>query len=158
MFVSCINIIVKHVQRIGIIRAFCLPGGTFYGFQCLGGQKKLLGCRLLGGISTQTDTIFFLKYFINNIVNKNQSAESNCVVIRIYIRLNISLAKNCVPCVLKTFLRAKVPCMLTYSRVNVPWVVSCTRANAPCVLTCLPANVPCVLMCSRFNVLCVLMC
>ena len=42
-----ISVIVKHVQSIGIIRAFCLPGG----------QKKLLGCGLLGGISTQADTI-----------------------------------------------------------------------------------------------------
>ena len=42
-----ISVIVKHVQSIGIIRAFCLPGG----------QKKLLGCGLLGGISTQVDTM-----------------------------------------------------------------------------------------------------
>ena len=46
-FEISISVIVKHVQSIGIIRAFCLPGG----------QKKLLGCGLLGGISTQADTI-----------------------------------------------------------------------------------------------------
>ena len=61
MCVSCfeigINVIVKHVKSIGIIRNFCLPGGTCQDFECLGGQKKLLGCGLLGGISTQTDTM-----------------------------------------------------------------------------------------------------
>ena len=44
-----ISVAVKHVQSIGIIRAFCLPWGTCYDFKCLGGQKKLLGCGLLGG-------------------------------------------------------------------------------------------------------------
>ena len=33
MFVGCseisISVIVKHLQHVGIIRAFCLPGGTF---------------------------------------------------------------------------------------------------------------------------------
>ena len=59
MSVGCfeitVSVIVKHVQSIRIIRAVCLPGGTCYDFQCLGGQKKLLGCGLLGGISTQAD-------------------------------------------------------------------------------------------------------
>ena len=43
------------MQRIGIIRAFCLPGGLVK-ISVPGGQKKLLGC-LLGGISTQADTM-----------------------------------------------------------------------------------------------------
>ena len=51
MFVGCSEIggsvIVKHVQNTGIIKAFCLPWGKCYVFQCLGEQKKLLG--LLGG-------------------------------------------------------------------------------------------------------------
>ena len=50
MFVGCLEIsksvIVKHVQIIGIIKDFCLPEGTCYDFQYLGGQK-LLGCGLL---------------------------------------------------------------------------------------------------------------
>ena len=45
MFVACseisISVIVKHVQHIGIIRVFCLPGVGW------GGAKKLLGCGLL---------------------------------------------------------------------------------------------------------------
>ena len=49
MFVGCSEIsksvTVKHIQLVGIDRAFCLPGWTF---QCLGGQKKLLACGLLG--------------------------------------------------------------------------------------------------------------
>ena len=52
MLVGCfeisISVIVKDVHSIGIIRAFYLPGGTCYDFQCLGVQKKLLGCVLLG--------------------------------------------------------------------------------------------------------------
>ena len=46
-------VIVKH-------RAFCLPGGTFLKvFQCLGRQKKLLCCGLLGegGVITQADAM-----------------------------------------------------------------------------------------------------
>ena len=65
MFIGCFEIstsvIEKHVQSIGIIRAFCLPGKTYSDFQCLGGQKKLLGCGLLEGgggvVSTQADTM-----------------------------------------------------------------------------------------------------
>ena len=44
-----VSVTVKHVQKIGIIRAFCLPGGTCWDFKCLGGQKRLLGYGLLGG-------------------------------------------------------------------------------------------------------------
>ena len=53
MVVGCseinIGVIVKHVQQIGIIRAFCVPGTTHYVFQYLGEQKKLLSCGLLVG-------------------------------------------------------------------------------------------------------------
>ena len=50
-FEISISVTVKHVQSIGNIRAFSffLPGGTCYDFQCLGRQKKLLGCGLRGG-------------------------------------------------------------------------------------------------------------
>ena len=51
MFVGCseisISVIVKHVDHIRSIRAFGLPGG----------QKKLLGCGLLRGISIQAGTM-----------------------------------------------------------------------------------------------------
>ena len=45
------------MQHVGIIMAFCLPGGTC--FSVPGGTKKLLGCGLQGGegISTQADTV-----------------------------------------------------------------------------------------------------
>ena len=46
-FEISINVIVKHVQSIQIIMAFCLPGGGLVKY--LGGQKKLLGCGLLRG-------------------------------------------------------------------------------------------------------------
>ena len=63
MFVGCFEIstsvIVEHVQSIGIIRGFCLLGGNLIAW----GQKKLLGCGLLGGISTQADTEFYQVYF-----------------------------------------------------------------------------------------------
>ena len=53
MFVGCskisISVTVQHVQHIGIIRAFCLPGGTYYLCQCLGGQKKIVGLRFTRG-------------------------------------------------------------------------------------------------------------
>ena len=62
-FEISINVIVnKHVQSIRIIRAFCLPGGTCQDIQWLGGQKKLLGCGLLVGISTQADAIIIENY------------------------------------------------------------------------------------------------
>ena len=60
MCVGCfeiISVIAKHVETIGIIRAFCLPRGTCEDSQCLGRQKKLLSFGLLGGISTQADTL-----------------------------------------------------------------------------------------------------
>ena len=55
MFVGCsevsISVIIKHVQHIGIIRAFYLSGGTYKVFQYLNGgwQKQLLGYGFLGG-------------------------------------------------------------------------------------------------------------
>ena len=52
-----VSVIVKHVQH-RIVRASCLPGGTYQVFQCLGGQKKycFVVC-LLDGISTHADTM-----------------------------------------------------------------------------------------------------
>ena len=51
--ISCfeisVSVIVKHVESIGIIRVFFLPRESCSDFHCLGGQKKLLGCDLLGG-------------------------------------------------------------------------------------------------------------
>ena len=73
MFVGCSEIsksvIVKHKQHIGIIRAFCLPGGEGVGggvlsFSVPGGKEKLLGRGLLGGISTQADTMNYSKHTI----------------------------------------------------------------------------------------------
>ena len=68
MFVGCfeisVSVIVKHVQSIGIIRAFCLPGGIVKILSAWGGgQKKLLGSGLVGGeggVSTQANTIFLM--------------------------------------------------------------------------------------------------
>ena len=55
MFVGCseisISVIVKHVQDIGIISAFSVPGG----------QKKVLGCGLPEGISTVGVKIFLVE-------------------------------------------------------------------------------------------------
>ena len=36
-------------------------------FSVLGGQKKLLGCGLLGGISTQTDTMLYVSMTLDMI-------------------------------------------------------------------------------------------
>ena len=71
---------------------------------------------------------------------------------------------NCVPCVLKTCSRAKVPyvltgphnnvsCVLMRSSTNVSCLLTCSRTNVPCVLTYSCNNVPYVLRCSRVNVL-----
>ena len=50
MFVGCseirINVIVKHVQHVGIIWACSLPGAELLSF-LPSGQKELLGCGLL---------------------------------------------------------------------------------------------------------------
>ena len=59
---------------------------------------------------------------------------------------------NCVPCVLKVYSRANVPCVLMWSRVKMPCVLTCSRAYMLCMLTCSCANVPCVLTCSRAHV------
>ena len=44
MLVSCseisISVIVKYVQHIGIIRAFCLPEGELLSFSVPGGTEK----------------------------------------------------------------------------------------------------------------------
>ena len=59
-----VSVIVKHIQHIGVVRAFRLPGINFSmpGWRKggWGGQKKLLGCVLLGGISAQADTVFIV--------------------------------------------------------------------------------------------------
>ena len=54
MFVDCsgiiISITVKHEQHIGIIKAFVYLGGVGVLISLgSGGQKKLMGCGLLGG-------------------------------------------------------------------------------------------------------------
>ena len=53
MFVGCseisISVIVKHVQHMGIVRAFVSLGGIDKFFSAWGGHKKMLGCGLLGG-------------------------------------------------------------------------------------------------------------
>ena len=75
----------------------------------------------------------------------------------------------CVPCVLKTCVRANVLCIFTCSRTNVPFLrthsranllcmLTYSRANVSCVFMCLCGNVPCMLKCSRVNVPCVLTC
>ena len=57
MFVGCsetsVSVIVKHVQHVVIIiRAFCLPEGTCYVFQCLR-DRNITGLWLAReGIST----------------------------------------------------------------------------------------------------------
>ena len=72
------------------------------------------------------------------------------------ILINMTSLLNCVPCVVKTCLRANVPYVLTCSRAYLLCVLTCSRANVPCVLTSSLANVPCVLTCSRSNTPCVL--
>ena len=71
MFAGCseisLNVIVKHVENNGIIRALCLFGGLVKFFQCLGGEKTLLDCNLLRGISTLADTMLLLE---NKILKK----------------------------------------------------------------------------------------
>ena len=53
MFLGCskisVSVIVKHVQNIGIIMAFCLPEGNCYVFQCLGGTENIAGLWLARG-------------------------------------------------------------------------------------------------------------
>ena len=67
MFVGCseisLSVIVKHIQPIGINIPFCLPRWTCYVFYYLGDRKKLLGCSLLVGITTQTETTVVLVNF-----------------------------------------------------------------------------------------------
>ena len=60
MFVGCseirIHVIVKHVRHAGITWAFYLGGAT----------EKILGCGLLGVISTQADTVELSKDIFGN--------------------------------------------------------------------------------------------
>ena len=70
MFAGCsefsANVIVKHKQHDAIIWSFSLPGDTSSFFQCLGVEKKLLGCGLLGvGVCTQDDSMASITYFSN---------------------------------------------------------------------------------------------
>ena len=65
---------------------------------------------------------------------------------------------NCLPCVLKTCSRAKVPCVLTCSHANVFCILKCSRASISCILTCSCANESSVLTCSHANMSCVLAC
>ena len=64
VFVGCseisISVIAKHVQDVGIIRAFFYLGGLF---QCLGGHKKLLGYGLLEGIITPRLTLELINLY-----------------------------------------------------------------------------------------------
>ena len=55
MFVGCseisISVIVKHVQHVGIIRVFCLPGGLNKFFSAWGGEaEKFAGLWFARGI------------------------------------------------------------------------------------------------------------
>ena len=65
MFVGCseisISVIVKYMQDIGIISAFCLPGRDFLSFSVPGGQKKVLGCGLPEGSCTVAVKIFLVE-------------------------------------------------------------------------------------------------
>ena len=54
-----ISVIVKHVQHVGIIRVFCLPGVTYYNFQYLGDRK------IAGLWFTRGDQTFFPIQFCN---------------------------------------------------------------------------------------------
>ena len=64
MFVSCSEISIsgigKYVKHVGIIRAFCLPGGDLLSFSRPGGTEKIAGLWFARGISTQADTIQIL--------------------------------------------------------------------------------------------------
>ena len=62
----------------------------------------------------------------------------------------ILILLNCLPCVLKTFSRANVLCMLTFLCANLPCVLMCSLANVPCALR---AHVPSVLMCQRASLM-----
>ena len=65
VFVGCseisIYVIVKHLKYVGIPWACSLPGADLLSFSVPGGrgggQKKLLGCSLLGGFSPQAGTM-----------------------------------------------------------------------------------------------------
>ena len=69
-----------------------------------------------------------------------------------YLKLAISKLKsddviilsllNCMPCVLNTYSRIKVPCLLTCSRDNVLCVLMYSHADRSCMLTCQLANMP----------------
>ena len=60
---------VKHVQYIGIIRAFCLPSGHLLSFSVPWGIEKNAGCGLLGATSIQTDTVTSYNGYNFSILN-----------------------------------------------------------------------------------------
>ena len=66
MFAGCseisISVTVKHVQYIGVIRAFCLLGRNFNAW---GGQKKNAGFCFATWINTQADPMVFHKLFFS---------------------------------------------------------------------------------------------
>ena len=61
MFVGCfeisISVIVKHVQSIGIIRAFCLLGGDLLRFSVPRGTEETAGLWFAGGGSVPKLTL-----------------------------------------------------------------------------------------------------
>ena len=107
------------MQNIGIIGAFCQPGGTCYVFQCLGGQEILLGCGLLGGsvprltlcYQKQSPEVFYKKGVLKNFTKLTwkhlcQSFFLNKVGgLRVATLLKKRLWHNCSPANFAKFLR-----------------------------------------------------
>ena len=67
MCVGCfeisISVVVKHVQSIGIVRAFCLPGGLVKILSARGTEEIAGLCFARGGgggVSTQADTMVYI--------------------------------------------------------------------------------------------------
>ena len=62
-----INVIAKHKKNVAIIWRFSLPGWGLSIFSVFGGrgvgEEKLLVFGLLGGISTQADTVGYSKAY-----------------------------------------------------------------------------------------------
>ena len=61
MFVGCFEMLLLNISNmLELSGLFVCLMGLVYFFQCLGGEKKFLGCCALGkrgGISTQTDKL-----------------------------------------------------------------------------------------------------
>ena len=62
MFVGCseisVSVIVKHVQHIGIVRAFFLPGENLISFSVPEGTEKIAGLWLAKGESVPILTLW----------------------------------------------------------------------------------------------------